>query len=287
MPPSWRAGLVSAFPVPDDRRKKRKNRTIPSSEALMPAAPETPSSADDPPVQSFAFLSLPPEIRTKIYNLILFPPPRLPLDPKPSPSHTSSSLSLLRTSRLVHSETTHLLYTHTAFPLFPIQAFPPLPTPLLIPPRHRYIPKSLHLRLGNSWSAPPKSWRVSKLLARALPKFGALKTLKVFVEVDPSEPMFEKYRISRDFYTDFAGELLQDVIKAIPQLKTVEIGGYEFVNLRGPLVTRIRRVVEEMERKLLWSVEDGWREKAKTLDGSVAEDRGKEDESLDLNKFML
>ena len=77
--------------------------------------------------------------------------------------------------------------------------------------------------------------------------------------------MFEKYRISRDFYTDFAGGLLAEVLKAIPQVESVEVGGYEFVNVKGPLATRVVNVVLAEGKRLVWSEENGWRERSKML----------------------
>ena len=276
MPTSWRHGLTSAFPVPDGKRKNRKRAAISTKDAVAAIPEPSESAAIDP----FPFLSLPPEIRTKVYQLILFRPPRTPVDPKPKPSD-ASTLAVLRVCHLVYSETTHLLYTQTPFPLFHIQSFPPLPTPLLIPPRQRATIKALHLRLGNSWSAPPKTWRVSKMLARVLPKFTSLHMLKVFVELDPSEPMFDKYRISKNFYTDFAGELLAEVLKAMTQVEVVEVGGYEFVNVSGPLVTRIRQAVLGSGKTLQWSEENGMREKVRRLDSGETPGQQPEDEPVD------
>jgi hypothetical protein len=281
MPPSWRAGLVNAVPIPEDRRKKKKR---PTHTVTYKARPD-PSSSTQPelneeiaePFDPFPFLLLPPEIRSKIYLLALFPPPPSPTNPR-GPSKAAietpaTTLSLLRASQLIHAETTHLLYTQTAFPLFPIQTFPPLPTPLNIPVRHRPLLKHLTLRIGNSWSSPPKSWRVSKLLARALPKFTSLTTLRVFVEVDPSEPFFEKYRISKSFYTDFAGDLLRDVLAVLTQVTTVEVGGNEGVKVRGPLVSRVVEVARECERDVKWSEEGAFRNRIEMVvaDGQESE----------------
>ena len=74
--------------------------------------------------------------------------------------------------------------------------------------------------------------------------------------------MFEKYRISDTFYTDFAGSLLRDVLQVVPQVESVEVGGYEFVGIHGPLVTRVVDVIFTEGRKLVWSEENGWRERA-------------------------
>lgn len=84
----------------------------------------------------------------------------------------------------------------------------------------------------------------------------------MFVTLDPSEPMFEKYRVSHEYYTDFCGGLLTDVLKAMPKgLEAVELAGYRHVEPDGPLVRRLRVEVEASGKVVRWGRECGWEEK--------------------------
>jgi len=89
-------------------------------------------------------------------------------------------------------------------------------------------------------------------MARVLGSMTSVQTLMVFVEVDPSHPIFAKFRISHGFYTEFCGGLLRDVLKAMPRLKVVQIAGRPSVQMDGPLVSRLRREVEAQGRILKW-----------------------------------
>jgi len=89
--------------------------------------------------------------------------------------------------------------------------------------------------------------------------------------------MFEKYRVSKDFYTDFAGGLVRDVLEALPQVVVVQVGGNEGVDVGGPLVGRVRAVVGEVGRRVEWSVENGWRERGRNLE---VEGGGTEEEEV-------
>jgi hypothetical protein len=89
-------------------------------------------------------------------------------------------------------------------------------------------------------------------MARVLGSMASVQTLMVFVEVDPSHPVFAKFRISHEFYTEFCGGLLKDVLKAMPRLKVVQIAGRPSVQMDGPLVLRLRCEVEARGRILKW-----------------------------------
>lgn len=89
-------------------------------------------------------------------------------------------------------------------------------------------------------------------MVRVLGSMASVQTLMVFVEVDPSHPVFAKFRISHGFYTEFCGGLLRDVLKAMPRLKVVQISGRPSVQMDGPLVSRLQREVEAQGRILKW-----------------------------------
>jgi len=115
-------------------------------------------------------------------------------------------------------------------------------------------------------------------MARVLGSMASAQTLMVFVEVDPTHPVFSEFRISHGFYTEFCGGLLRDVLKAMPRLKVVQISGRPSVQMDGPLVSRLRREVEAQGRILKWgdmehraSVEDKTSEVALTMRKAVSE----------------
>ena len=106
--------------------------------------------------------------------------------------------------------------------------------------RYREALVSLELRLGPGWSNPPRSWRVDDRLG--LEEMEAVRTVKVFVECDPSHEIFDGFRIDRDFFTDFSGSLLKDVLQRLPSVTQVELDGWPSVKREGPLVRGLLEV---------------------------------------------
>lgn len=72
-----------------------------------------------------------------------------------------------------------------------------------------------------------------------LEEMTAVRTVKVFVECDPSHEIFNGFRIDRDFFTDFSGDLLKDVLHRLPSVILVELDGWPAVKREGPLVKRL------------------------------------------------
>ena len=64
----------------------------------------------------------------------------------------------------------------------------------------------------------------------------AVRSLKVFVEIDPSHDFFRGFRVGKDFYTRFSTELLEQIIKRLPALERVEFDGWPSVMREGPLM---------------------------------------------------
>ena len=173
-----------------------------------------------------------------------------------------SRLAILQVSKRFHTEAAYALYTTYKFLIFPLQVFTSIPTIRELPAHYRSLVTNLEMTVGSSWTSPPKSWRVSKTLARCLGRLKNLQTLVVFVEVDPSHPTFKRYRISYNFYTDFCGELLQDVLQVMPQLKYVQLDGNPSVDVHVPLVSRLRQVAEKQQKIIKWGREADWARKA-------------------------
>ena len=221
----WNDNLVNAFPNP-----YLENNHQPTPPSTTPQEP-------------FPFFRLPSELRNRIYALILF-------TSTPYSNIYNPCTSLLLASNRLHTEASYLLYSSTTFRIFPLQDFMAIPTVRELPPHYRRLVTSVELVLGPSWTAPPKSWKVNKSMARVLGSMASVQTLMVLVKVDPSLPIFAKIRISYGFYTEFCGGLLRDVLKVMPRLKVVQIIGSPTVPMDGPLVSRLRCEVESQGRIL-------------------------------------
>ena len=72
-----------------------------------------------------------------------------------------------------------------------------------------------------------------------------VRTVKVFVECDPSHEIFNGFRIDRDFFTGFSGGILGDVLGRLPSVRQVELDGWPSVKREGPLVRRLLEVARD------------------------------------------
>ena len=248
----WHDGLVEAFPVPKMQLGSTSFDPEPIEEAIRALA-ISQSSVHSPVISPFHFFSLPAEIRNRIYALILFSNPGVS---KPSPNRRPPT-SLFLTSSQIHSEASYIFYTSNVFRLFPLQEFNPIPTVSELPARYRPLITDVELILGPGWTAPPKSWEITPTMAEMVKKMTQVRCLRVFVQIDPSHPVFAGFRVSHKFYTDFAGNLLRDVLVAMPQIELVQLNGNPSVQMDGPLVSRLRSEVEEQERVVGWGNEGG------------------------------
>lgn len=259
--PNWRDGLVDAFPVPEDRRPGWKRRQKKAAEEAARADADAITEAltrldvSKVPAEPFRFLDLPSELRNRIYDYVLFSKPEYR---GTNGRRKSSRIASLLVNKQTHEEAAYVLYSTTRFNLFHVQLFETPPTVAELPSRYQPYITNLKMTVGPSWTAPPKSWKVTKPLARYLTKLTGVQTLRVFVEFDPSHPAFAKYRVSYSFYTDFCGELLGDVLEVMPQLKYVELDGNPGVDVNGPLVSRLKEEAEGQEKEVRWGKEAGW-----------------------------
>jgi len=225
--------------------------------------------SDPEPVilQPFQLLDLPSEIRLHIYHFVLFTPTRksalqrtgnVGTSAKKSKPLAPSShrIALFLASRQVHDEATHYFYSTQTFRVLPVQDFLRMPTIRGLPRRHRASITTIELIVGSSWTAPPKSWVVNQGLG--LHDMHLARTLKVFVQCDPSHPVFEGFRISKDFYTNFCGNLLHQILERLPGLVQVEFDAWPSVEKNGPLMSRLLTETRNAQKKVLWGPERGW-----------------------------
>lgn len=218
------------------------------------------------PCSLFRFFDLPSEIRLRIYHLVLFTPRKRNTARTNGNAGSSSKgkllapvshrISLFLTSRRMHDEATHYFYAVQTFRIFPIQDYHRMPTIRALSPRYRAMLSTVELILGSSWTAPPKSWTVNKGLG--LQDMTTVRMLKVFIQCDPSHPAFEGFRVSREYYTHFAGNLLRQILQSLPSVVQVEFDGWPSVDKHGPLMNRLLLEARTAQKKIHWGPERGW-----------------------------
>jgi len=80
----------------------------------------------------------------------------------------------------------------------------------------------------------------------------SLRALKIFIECDPSHPVFQGFSISPTFYTDFCGNLLEGILEQVPSIQHVEIDAWESVTRDSPLLKELLGQAEDAEKKITW-----------------------------------
>ena len=188
----------------------------------------------------FPFFDLPSELRRKIMVIHFQIDQVIDLDHHQH-SRIASRLECFLVSKRFHSEAYAIFYGVNTFRLFPThgQASSRRAYPVIskFPPHYRGALASLELRLGPFWNEPPKCWKVNDALG--LEDAISLRTLKVFVQCDPSDPIFNGFRTSKRFYTDFAGDLLAHIIDRLPALDSIHFDGWPSVSCEAPLMARL------------------------------------------------
>lgn len=220
------------------------------------------------PAGIFPFLRLPTELRLRVFSFVMFASYRRRLllntgtvgasSKSPPIAPLSERLSLFLVSKQIHAEASYHFYSTQTFRVFPIQDYYKLPTVRFLSPRSRASLSNIELILGSSWTKPPKSWVVNNGLG--LEDMHCVHTLKVFIECDPSHPVFEGFRVTKDFYTEFAGDLLHKILERLPSLINVEFDGYPSVGKNGPLMARLLKETKDFEKNITFGPSRRWRE---------------------------
>lgn len=184
-------------------------------------------------------------------------------------------LGLFLVSKRMHEEAYRVFYSQTLH-IFPMHGrFHHTKKPLLarLPPRYRNAITTLDLRLGPSWSKPPRCQNTSEALG--LQDCTSVRTLKIFVEIDPSDSIFNGFRglyATEETYKWFCVDLLHGIFAQIPSLETVELDAYPSVKKDGPLITALRMKIEDAGLRLLWGPLRGW-EKSTDEPGEIGLER--------------
>ena len=217
------------------------------------------------PATPFHFLSLPSEIRIRIYEYYFNDvtgaggDPVIDLCPD-NQKRIHKRLLIMKVCKQLHDEATYFLYSSRRFRIFPTYPgrYFKSKKPLLsrLKPLQRERITSLELRLGPGWNAPPKGWVVNDALG--LNQCLNVHTLNVFVECDPSDSIFKGFRRAEGFYEGFSRQLLTSVLDVMPFVQVIEFDAWPSVKKSGAMMQGLLDVAAQTGRLISWGPERGW-----------------------------
>ncbi|USW48996.1 hypothetical protein Slin15195_G023150 [Septoria linicola] len=225
------------------------------SSRMTSAAPSRAASPG-PPVKPFRFFELPAELRIRIYEQVLCTRKPLDLDPL-NYRMIHPRLSLLLVSRRMHEEAYQIFYGQTVR-LFPHPyhgKFFNTKKPLIqrLPIKYREAINSVELLLGPGWHKPPRCHNV--LPALGLADCTTLRTLKIWVDCDPTDSVFNGFRgpnATEDTYVWFCVDMLHSILEQVPSMETIEIDHDNRVKKDSPLTAALKMKAEEFHKRFGW-----------------------------------
>lgn len=204
-------------------------------------------------------MDLPSELRVKIYGHH-FSNIGSTVDIEPGNYFSiHKKLSILRVCRQIYHEASHVFYSTKTFRLFPTDGrYSRTKKGLLarIKPRSRAHMTSLELRLGPGFSQPYRSWVVNPLLG--LDDCVNVRRLYVYIEIDPSDNIFNGWRVNNGFYESFCQKLLDDILKGLPNADMIEFDARQCVRKGCDMMQGLLEVARTNERQIRWGPRRGW-----------------------------
>ncbi|MCJ1483726.1 hypothetical protein MMC06_003894 [Schaereria dolodes] len=201
----------------------------------------------------FRFFDLPSELRHKILRIVLVIDETIDLDYL-NYRRIAPRLALFLASKRLHEEGFPIFYGGHTFRILPknVNATSKAkPVLTRLPSHYRSAILSLELHLGPGWNNPPRSWVITDELG--LEDATKVRSIKVFVECDPSHEVFKGFRVGKDFYTNFSGELLKGILSRLPILEEVQFGSYPSVSRGAPLMTRLVEEAQIKHKRVVWA----------------------------------
>lgn len=207
----------------------------------------------------FRFMDLPSELRVKIYGHHFAEiGPVVDLEPGNYFS-IHKKLSIFRVCRQVYHEASHAFYSSKTFRIFPIDGrYGRAKKGLLarMKPQSRAHMTSLELRLGPGWGKPYRSWVVDSLVG--LVDCANVRRLCVYIEIDPSDSFFSGWRKSNGFYEKFCQNLLDDILKGLPNADRVQFDAHNSVKKAGDMTRGLLEIATSNGRTICWGPKRGW-----------------------------
>lgn len=220
-----------------------------------------------PKPKPFRFMDLPTEVRLKVYGYHFGE-----IGPVVDIEHGNyftihRRLSILRVCRRIYYEASDTFYNSKVFRIFPIDGRQSRAKKGLlakVKPQSRAHMTTLELRLGPGWGKPYRSWVVNDLLGLA--DCINVRCLHVYIEIDPGDKIFAGYRKAPGFYEKFCQNLLDDVLKGLPNALMVQFDAHPSVKKAGGMARGLLDIARANQRTIGWGPNRGW------TDGDEEED---------------
>lgn len=212
-----------------------------------------------PKPKPFRFMDLPVEVRLKVYAYHFGE-----IGPVVDIEHGNyftihRRLALFRVCRQIYYEAFDTFYNSKVFRIFPIdgrQARAKKGLLAKVKPQCRAHMTTLELRLGPGWNKPYRSWVVNDLLGLA--DCVNVRRLHVYIEIDPSDKIFAGWRKAPGFYEKFCQNLLDDVLKGLPNAQMVQFDAHDSVRKAGDMARGLLEIARANQRTICWGPHRGW-----------------------------